>query len=445
MSRAHYTSPCSSTTSRESMLPFPGTPGASLALYRERAADALQSLTVRTAAAFFLLGLINNVLYVIILSAAADLVGPSIPKGVVLLADVLPGFAVKLIGPYFVHLIPYGSRVLIIASLSALGMLLIAFSSSAKDAMPIAVKIVGIMLASTASGGGELSFLGLTHFYEVNSLAAWGAGTGAAGLVGAGAYSIATTSIGFSSQTTLLAFSFLPALMLVGYFLILPSKPTEHPTAAENASDEHEEEQQGLLSTSTTRSESLFQQVRTRLRRAEKLFVPYMLPLLLVYVAEYTINQGVSPTLLFPPGKTPFERFRDFYPAYNAIYQVGVFISRSSIAFVRIRSGLYLPSMLQLLNLIILTMQALFGFIPTVYVVFAIIFWEGLLGGLVYVNTFADITDQVPSEEREFSLSATTVSDSAGICLAAFFSMGLETWLCRWQVAHGKDWCRSDR
>jgi battenin len=166
-----------------------------------------------------------------------------------------------------------------------------------------------------------------------------------------------------------------------------------------------------------------------------------MLPLLLVYIAEYTINQGVAPTLLFHLRETPFQHFRAFYPAYNAIYQLGVFISRSSTPFLRIHN-LYLPSLLQVINLVLLTLQSLFNFIPTVYLVFFVIFWEGLLGGLVYVNTFAEISDRVPPEDREFSLGATTVSDSGGICIAGFLGMVFEVWLCNWQVRHGKDWCR---
>lgn len=43
-----------------------------------------------------------------------------------------------------------------------------------------------------------------------------------------------------------------------------------------------------------------------------------MLPLFLVYVAEYTINQGVAPTLLFPLAGTPFRAFREFYPTVSA-------------------------------------------------------------------------------------------------------------------------------
>jgi battenin len=166
-----------------------------------------------------------------------------------------------------------------------------------------------------------------------------------------------------------------------------------------------------------------------------------MLPLLLVYIAEYTINQGVAPTLLFPLPQTPFKQYRAFYPTYNAIYQVGVFISRSSTPFFRIHD-LYMPSFLQVINLAALSAHALLNFIPNVYIIFAIMFWEGLLGGLVYVNTFAEISDRVPRADREFSLGATTVSDSAGICIAGFMGMAFEVWLCNWQVSRGRDYCR---
>lgn len=166
-----------------------------------------------------------------------------------------------------------------------------------------------------------------------------------------------------------------------------------------------------------------------------------MLPLFLVYLAEYTINQGVATTLLFPLASTPFKSYRDFYPFYSGLYQAGVSISRSSITFVRIHS-LYIPSFLQIGNLILLTLHALFNFVPNVYIIFVIIFWEGLLGGAVYVNTFAEISDNVPEEDREFSLAATTVSDSGGILVAALLGMVFEKGLCSWQISHGRPYCR---
>ncbi|CAN9361697.1 unnamed protein product [Alternaria alternata] len=432
---------------------MPGSPASSWVVYRARLKAVFHGADPRVCAAFWLFGLINNVLYVIILSAALDLVGPNVPKGAVLLADVIPSFLTKLCAPYFIHKIPYTVRILIFVALSACGMLIIALTPPLQDSGTIAIKMCGVMLASLSSGGGELSFLGLTHYYGHFALASWGSGTGGAGLIGAGAYAIATNTLGITPRTSLLVFSFLPLIMVLSFFVILPLGPLRAGApkqggyeAIDNQGDDEEDEvaqaheQDDLLSSSMhSASGRSFTSVnnkgansapssfRANLNRARGLFFP-MLPLLLVYIAEYTINQGVAPTLLFPLESSPFDEYRSFYSTYNAIYQVGVFISRSSTPFIRIHH-LYVPSFLQVANLIILALHAMFNFIPSYYIVCVIIFWEGLLGGLVYVSTFAEITDNVPKEDREFSLGATSVSDSGGICIAGFLGMAVETGL----------------
>ncbi|KAF7507532.1 battenin CLN3 protein [Endocarpon pusillum] len=450
-------------------LPLPGSPAASWGMFQERTRQVFRGAPVRIGVAFWLFGLINNVLYVIILSAALDLVGPDVPKGVVLLADVIPSFLTKLCAPYFIHAIPYHVRIIVFVSLSACGMLLIALTPSYLDGGSISIKMAGVILASLSSGGGELSFLGLTHFYGPLSLAAWGSGTGGAGLIGAGAYALATTTLGISVKATLLASACLPAVMMMSFFIILPREPLSQgpmirkdslpiesslPDAEAEEDDLNIEtrEDEGLLGAPSdpfkivrpkpvkAASGSAWDLFKANLKRSSSLFFPFMLPLLLVYIAEYTINQGVAPTLLYPLRQTPFKHYRAFYPMYNFIYQMGVFISRSSIALFRIHD-LYLPSFLQVINLIVLSAHALFDFIPHVYVIFVIMFWEGLLGGLVYVNTFAEISDRVPEADREFSLGATTVSDSGGICIAGFIGMAFEVWLCDWQVSHGRNYC----
>ena len=116
-------------------------------------------------------------------------------------------------------------------------------------------------------------------------------------------------------------------------------------------------------------------------------------------------------------------------------------MSRSSLPLVRLHH-LYPPSFLQCLNLVLLILQCLFDYIPSVYIVFFAIFWEGLLGGAVYVNTFALIADEVNAKDREFALAATGLGDSTGIMVAGLLGIGLEEALCGWQVARGRDWCR---
>ncbi|KAL8958041.1 MAG: hypothetical protein Q9193_004827 [Seirophora villosa] len=239
-------------------------------------------------------GVINNVLYVIILSAALDLVGPSVPKSVVLLADVIPSFLMKLVAPYFIHVVPYSARVILFALVSSWGMLLIALTPAYTDGGTITTKMAGVVLASLSSGAGELSFLGLTHYYGAFSLAAWGSGTGGAGLIGAGAYAIATTTIGMSVKASLLASAFLPIVMLASFFLVLPRGPLrqkrgisgleQRPSREDGIGDDDDaaQENQGLLSESANRSAtartnnhvSWTTDLVRNLRRSRALFIP---------------------------------------------------------------------------------------------------------------------------------------------------------------------------
>ena len=111
------------------------------------------------------------------------------------------------------------------------------------------MKMCGVMLASLSSGGGELSFLGLTHYYGHFALAAWGSGTGGAGLVGAGAYALATNTLHISPRTSLLCFSFLPLVMLASFHFVLPLGPLKagpnkrHEYEAIDDDDQQDEEE----------------------------------------------------------------------------------------------------------------------------------------------------------------------------------------------------------
>ncbi|KAK3898314.1 batten's disease protein Cln3 [Staphylotrichum tortipilum] len=440
---------------------LPALPSA-LTRARLRLSTTLHDPDVRVIIAFWLFGLINNILYVLLLSAAQDLVGPATPKAVVLLADVMPSFLTKLCAPYFIHAVPYPVRIAVFVGLSVTGMVVVALAPGG-----VGVKLFGVVLSSLSSGGGELSFLGMTHYFGRGSLAAWGSGTGAAGLGGAGLYVLLTGWVRLGVRGTLLVGAVLPGVMVVAFWGVLPrERLAEGGKGYERLVEEGEEDGEGeedrfeempagvassgLLAPGPGVAATAYTHHHHgagkagfwgNVRRARALFLPYMLPLLLVYVAEYTINQGVAPTLLFPLERSPFSEFRAFYPFYGFLYQLGVFISRSSTPWVRLHH-LYAPSLLQVANLVLLTLHAMLDFIPSVYIVFVIVFWEGLIGGAVYVNTFAEIMEHVPPEDREFSLGATSVSDSGGICIAGFLGMAMEVWLCGWQVGHGRDYCR---
>ncbi len=68
----------------------------------------------------------------------------------------------------------------------------------------------------------------------------------------------------------------------------------------------------------------------------------------------------------------------------------------------------------------------------------------GLLGGASYVNTFLQISENSPLEDREFRMGAVGISDSSGIVIAAIISMWLEKSLCRYQIRDGRPWCEME-
>lgn len=364
---------------------------------------------------FWLFGLLNNVLYVVILSAAVDLVGPLVPKAVVLLANILPAFTIKITAPFFIHLIDYKYRIWILIVLSTLGMILVSSAT-------LELTIFGIILASISSGLGEITFLQLTHFYEDSALKGWSSGTGGAGLIGSGLFLLLTTILQINVRLVLLSFTIYP-LGFLYYFKLPKLQQYERIDVVDNIGDS-----------------AKHTHILRTINKLKTLIIPYMIPLTTVYFAEYLINQSIAPTLLFPIEKLPFKQYRDVYVTYGTLYQLGVFISRSSSSIIRIRK-LYLPSMLQGLNVLILLLQSIYFFIPSVYIIMIIIFYEGLLGGVSYVNTFHLIIDEIDNDNREFALGAVSMSDSGGIVMSAIVGMFLEKSLCQYQVHHGRDWC----
>jgi battenin len=170
----------------------------------------------RTFISFWIFGLVNNVLYVVILSAAIDLVGPEAPKAIVLLADILPSFLLKLTAPFYIHVVPYYVRIILLIIISFVGMSIIAFFNFTT------LRLIGVMLASASSGLGEISFLQLTHFYDPLSISGWSSGTGAAGLVGSFAFLVLTSWLKVSTRVSLALFSLVPFSFAAVYWGFLP-------------------------------------------------------------------------------------------------------------------------------------------------------------------------------------------------------------------------------
>jgi len=426
---------------------------------------------------FFLFGLINNVLYVIILSAALDLVPPSTPKGIIAFCNIFPSLLANLGWPYLLKgRVRYARRLVGCAASSIIGMIIV----SAFDSLYM--RLLGICFASFSAGLGELTFLQLSTRYHPPSVAGhsvgyFASGTGAAGLVGAFLW---WELRGLGVRVGVGLSSVLPLIIPLTYFLLLPRpsafSQTDLPPSLEDASRiptpyvaiPSEEIDQpvpeaGIFKHTVSLSSS------DKWRLVKPLLPKYMLPLFCVYLFEYTINQGIAPTLVYPV-PSPEEHWlmskiihsiRDYYPLWQLVYQTTVFLSRSSISVgipplpARL---LPLPAVIQAFILGTLAFESSVGIFSeqveglSFSFVFLLVSIEGICGGLAYVNAYHRINQEQASpgvdperakQEREFKIGSIGLADSTGILLASVLAVPTEVGLCRAQVARGKRFCEN--
>uniref|UniRef100_G1MAC3 Battenin n=1 Tax=Ailuropoda melanoleuca TaxID=9646 RepID=G1MAC3_AILME len=285
---------------------------------------------------FWLLGLCNNFSYVVMLSAAHDILShqrasgnqshvdpdpPPIPHNsssrfdcnsvstaAVLLADILPTLVIKLLAPLGLHLLPYSPRVLVSGICAAGSFVLVAFSHS------VGTSLCGVVLASISSGLGEITFLSLTAFYPRAVISWWSSGTGAAGLLGALSY-LGLTQAGLSPQHTLLSMLGIPALLLASYFFLLTPPEPQDPGGEEDAETSA---RQPLIGSEAPGSKP---DSSPNLSLQEKWTV-FKVRMVAAFELLFFRNTSLS--------------HAQQYRWYQMLYQAGVFVSRSSLRCCRI-------------------------------------------------------------------------------------------------------------
>lgn len=415
------------------------------------------TLLRRHAVAFFILGLLNNMMYVVILTAALEILPSHVPTGILAFVNIAPAVVSKALFPYyFKGEIWYGWRVWACTLGSFCGMMCIAFFPG------LFLRLVGIGIASFASGLGEITFLQYAtrypHQVTTYCIGWFASGTGAAGLIGASAWWI-VRPLGVRGGLGLLSLlSFGTAL---SFFVILPlpsimSRSMDETTEALMQDSDREPERNLSLSFSD------------KAQLLKPMLIPYIMPLICVYFAEYTINQGVAPTLLFtvPDSKQHkllsmiIHSLRDYYPLYQLVYQAFVFISRSYTSILPLppipKAWLWSPAILQVCLLVLLSSESIYDWFKASIarsLVIVLVAVEGLAGGSSYVSVMSHIggsdrAHTLPQEysartiqEYEFKIGSVSLGDSLGIVLATLVSIPLQVSLCHMQVARGRDLC----
>lgn len=398
---------------------------------------------------YWLFGLCNNFAYVVMLSAAHDILSDKnstdhknttsynttnkydcnqLSTGAILLADILPGITIKILAPFFVHHIKYSIRIVLVVIVNLMSYSIVAMAPSEYQALVF----FGVCCASLSSSFGELTFLSMSSLYKRDlSLSGWGSGTGAAGLIGSFGYA-AMTSVGLKPKTVILIMIIVPIILIFAYIALPSISYTKNRKYRDdiykNVSDnsDTETEETPPMNRDTRDSRNYKKRFFESLDLCRPL-IKYMIPLFLVYFAEYFINQGLFELLYFKNSSFSHE---DQYRWYNVIYQLAVFISRSSIRWVQTKH-LFIFPILQILNVFIALSQIYLGYMGTIWIAFILIFWEGLLGGGCYVNAFNLVSIQIPKKNREFSMGVVSIADGVGIAFAGMTSIPAHNSICK--------------
>ncbi|XP_063981515.1 battenin isoform X2 [Diachasmimorpha longicaudata] len=382
----------------------------------------------RNLLAFWMLGLCNNYGYVVVLTAAHDILVSkfgsndhdktnssitnttidsrgcnAVSTGAILLADIVPCLLVKLMVPFlpfFVHI-----RMATCVLCSIAGFLAVSLGESQW------ITVFGVILTSISSGLGEVSIVSYSHKFGKESIASWSSGTGGAGIIGAFSYTGLTMIM--SSENALLAMLIVPVIQAIAFWLLMVH-PEERPIVKYGIDSQEEIVKMPKKS------------IPEKFQLLPKLLV-YLIPLTLVYFFEYFINMGLYELIQFDG---IWLSHSEQYRWLQVDYQIGVFISRSSATFITFKK-VWLMAILQGLNVILFSTEAIFFFIPNIWIIFVVTFWEGLLGGGAYVNTFYSMVQTIPAEDLKDSLGIVTMADSLGITLAGWTAMEAHSAICK--------------
>uniref|UniRef100_T1HNT8 Battenin n=1 Tax=Rhodnius prolixus TaxID=13249 RepID=T1HNT8_RHOPR len=188
----------------------------------------------------------------------------------------------------------------LIVILSAAGYILVA------EAPTVAVAIAGVVCTALSSGLGEASLLSYMAFYKnKHIISTWSSGTGAAGFFGSFTYAILTKILG-SHKITLYVLLTVPAVMGMSFWFLL--EPPKRSDGNSNGSNKGNGTTGDLSKVSSSRSSEIDSEVAPIIGKSTSLsykfsLIPslfkYMIPLFLVYLFEYFINQGLFELITF--------------------------------------------------------------------------------------------------------------------------------------------------
>ena len=153
----------------------------------------------------------------------------------------------------------------------------------------------------------------------------------------------------------------------------------------------------------------------------------------MVYFFEYVIITSFANVMdnkikELHPDKLAESWVKHYFVILNVMYQIGVFISRSSLHFIQIER-IWIMTVLQAINFCFLFWNATTFHFQSLGVLCPVFLFVGIMGGGSYVNVLHNLIDMptLKQSEKESAVSLSLIFNDTGILLASIVSIVLDT------------------
>ncbi|OHS98931.1 CLN3 protein [Tritrichomonas foetus] len=383
--------------------------------------------------AMFMIGIINNTPYVIGIASAQRIVkgyDKDSYLGIVLWANTISGIFSRFINSWLISMnVAYEINFIANLLMMLFGLLACAFSRW------FSLTCVGIFFIGFSSNLGESVMLCyMTFKRKTNLLKSWSSGTGMAGIAGAG-YSFICDVVNMNDFWAFIGVT--PVVVLYGllFFLVIWRSPEEdeetdrmdHPILNDENSLPPFIDGGGQNGAIDEEAPNVKVTVTEYVGVCDCSYWGsagwLMFNCGAVYFLEY-VMQGVFADCCLTAEKK--KKYHYMYSLLNLMYQIGVFLSRSSLSFFTFPK-IWILTLGQCVFFALWCTQAFFHFMP-VGVLLGTMVCVGLFGGCSYVNAFHMMMNDetMTTKQKEMVTSWNSFFISLFIVLSTLFTFVAE-------------------
>lgn len=245
----------------------------------------------------------------------------------------------------------------------------------------------------------------------------------------------------------------LPLLLFVFYAILYKNYITHGPSVKSRPKEPIQVEYTIIPSTPDIK-EQLAAEIHTslcgkKLRIGVKI-LPYIIPLLLSFFAEYLSNSSVITTIV-PNSKV---HARDHFLYYFFSYEIGKFLGRSHlfifsclpsdfVEFLKCKRT-WLFAVIELAHLLFFVLESWYHFLFYMWIIVFLCFTLGLVAGMLVLHSPHAVSRHVAPEEKEFALGLLTVGNGVGAFVAGLLGLVVEPYLtgkCLEHFSASKEFC----